>query len=112
MKIRTLAAMLILGLTASACQQQASQTTTSTTATLVWTGEIAADGCGFEVLIDGKSYLPENEEAIPAKFKESDSTEVSIAYEMLPEPIDRRCGMIPEPRVKDAIRILSVEAKE
>ncbi len=82
----------------------------NTTATLHWTGEIAADGCGFEVEIDGERYLPENEEAIPASFKERDSSRVQLSYVPLPEPIDRRCGMLPQPRVMPAVRVLAVEA--
>lgn len=79
-----------------------------TTATLHWTGEIAADGCGFEVEIDGKRYLPANEEAIPEQFKQQESTQVQLEFEPLPEPIDRRCGMLPQPRIMDAIRVISV----
>lgn len=81
-----------------------------TTATLYWTGEIAADGCGFEVEIEGKRYLPENENAIPESFKQEDSSRVQLTYARLSDPIDRRCGMLPQPRVMPAIRILSVDA--
>lgn len=81
-----------------------------TTATLHWTGEIAADGCGFEVEIDGKRYLPENESSIPDKFKGQSSSKVQLQYNPLQEPIDRRCGMLPQPRVMPAIHVLSVEA--
>ncbi|GHA56451.1 hypothetical protein [Pontibacter akesuensis] len=92
------------------CQsvEQQENSAQSTTATLHWTGEIAADGCGFEVEIDGKRYLPENEDAIPAKFKERESAQVQLEYEPLAEPIDRRCGMLPQPRVMDAIRVIAV----
>lgn len=82
----------------------------TSTATLYWTGEIAADGCGFEIEIAGKRYLPEDESAIPAKYKEQDSSRVQLKYKALPEPIDRRCGMMPQPRVKPAIQVLQVEA--
>ena len=78
------------------------------TATLLWTGEIAADGCGFEIVIDGKKYLPENEDAIDEEYKGSDSTQVQLEFVRLPEPIDRRCGMLPQPRVMDAIRLVSI----
>ncbi|MHA6248164.1 hypothetical protein ACXYMU_09530 [Pontibacter sp. CAU 1760] len=98
--------LLLLG-----CQQRNENEfpTKTTTATLLWTGEIAADGCGFEVLIDGKKYLPENEEAIAAMYKESPNTTVQLTYAPLHEPIDRRCGMLPQPRVMEAIRIISIE---
>ncbi|WP_266205012.1 hypothetical protein [Pontibacter kalidii] len=99
----------------ASCQQatrqaELAQLNQSTTATLYWTGEIAADGCGFEVEIAGKRYLPENEEAIPQKYKTQDSSSVHLTYKTLPEPIDRRCGMLPQPRIMPAIRVLSVEA--
>lgn len=81
----------------------------STTATLYWTGEIAADGCGFEIEIDGERYLPQDEAAIPATYKNRESTQVKLRYEPLPEPIDRRCGMLPQPRVMPAVKVLSVE---
>jgi hypothetical protein len=60
-------------------------------------------------VIDGRKYIPENEAAIDESFKESDSTQVQLEFVRLPEPIDRRCGMLPQPRVMDAIRVLSVK---
>ncbi|MBC5992390.1 hypothetical protein [Pontibacter cellulosilyticus] len=96
----------------SACQTtpQDENEAITTNATLLWSGEIAADGCGFEIEIDGKTYLPENEDAIPAKFKESESSEVKLTYLPLKDQIDRRCGMLPQPRVMDAVRVVSVTA--
>ncbi|WP_439882204.1 hypothetical protein ACSX1A_03375 [Pontibacter sp. MBLB2868] len=104
--------LTVLTVAMVSCQQAAKQqgSTKTTNATLFWTGEIAADGCGFEVMIDGKNFLPQNEDAIPAVYKESDSTQVKLTYMPLPEPIDRRCGMLPQPRVMEAIRIISVES--
>ncbi|MDX5421363.1 MAG: hypothetical protein LPK14_03855 [Hymenobacteraceae bacterium] len=94
-----------------ACQRSATQKrdAVTTTATLLWTGEIAADGCGFEMIIDGKKYLPENEDNIPAQFKESESSQIRLTYIPLQEPIDRQCGMLPKPRILDGIRIVSIE---
>ncbi|RDV11807.1 hypothetical protein DXT99_23775 [Pontibacter diazotrophicus] len=93
----------------SGCQQpQPGLETETTQATLLWTGEIAADGCGFEVVIDGDKYLPANEEAIDDDFKSSDSTQVQLEYVRLQEQIDRQCGMLPQPRVMDAIRVVSI----
>ena len=99
------AAILLLG----ACQTKTGRASEPVQATLLWTGEIAADGCGFEVMIDGRKYLPANEDAIDASFKNSDSTEVRLEYVRLQEQIDRRCGMLPQPRIMDAIRIVSIE---
>jgi len=105
--LTSLLSLFILNLCQHPTQENEERRTT--TATLLWTGEIAADGCGFEVVIGGKKYLPKNEEAIPAAFKTNASTQVRLTYIPLPEPIDRRCGMLPKPRVMDAIQVLSVE---
>lgn len=102
--------LLIASCQQGARQEELTELNQSTAATLYWTGEIAADGCGFEVEIAGKRYLPENEEAIPHKYKAQDSSDVRLTYRVLPDPIDRRCGMLPQPRVMPAVRILSVEA--
>jgi len=91
-------------------QDEVAELNQSTSATLFWTGEIAADGCGFEVEMNGKRFLPENEDAIPESFKQQDSSRVQLTYVPLADPIDRRCGMLPQPRIMPAIRILSVEA--
>ena len=93
------------------CQTKAAQEVAApetASATLLWTGEIAADGCGFEVVIDGKKYLPANEDAIDAIYKNSDSTQVQLEFIRLPEPIDRQCGMLPQPRVMDAIQVIAI----
>jgi hypothetical protein len=113
MKLKSALTILVAALTLSACQNtQQPDETVIADATLHWTGEIAADGCGFEVEIDGKNYLPENEDAIPESYKERESTSVKLSYIPLTEPIDRRCGMVPQPRVMDAIRVVSVESQE
>jgi hypothetical protein len=104
--------ILFVAVTLTACQKS-SQTDNegiTTEATLLWTGEIAADGCGFEIEMDGKKYIAENEDAIPASFKENESSEVKLTYLPVKEQIDRRCGMIPQPRVMDAVRVISVSA--
>ena len=105
-----LAPLLLFAACLTACQSTATHETghETATATLRWTGEVAADGCGFEVVIDGKNYLPENEDAISAAYKQQDSTQVQLVFVRLPEPIDRRCGMLPQPRVMEAIRIVSI----
>lgn len=112
MKLAPLFVTLLTAFTMSSCNNasQPEKEGITTKATLLWSGEIAADGCGFEIEIDGKTYLPENEDAIPAIFKESESTEVKLTYLPLKDQIDRRCGMIPEPRVMDAVKVISVTA--
>ena len=103
---------LLAALTMTACQytSQPEKEGITARATLFWSGEIAADGCGFEIEINGKKYLPENEDAIPATFKESESSEVKLTYLPLDNQIDRRCGMLPQPRVMDAVSVISVTA--
>ncbi len=107
-----LTGLLFTALTFTACQNTSQSETEKLTseATLLWTGEIAADGCGFEIEMDGKKYIAENEDAIPASFKESESSEVKLTYLPVKEQIDRRCGMIPQPRLMDAVRVISVSA--
>lgn len=107
---KTMLALALLSFTACQNTSPTENESMKTTATLHWSGEIAADGCGFEVEIDGKRYLPKNEDAIPAAFKDSETSEVELEYEALPESIDRRCGMLPEPRIMPAIHVIKVEA--
>jgi hypothetical protein len=92
-----------------ACQTKAVQVYETAQATLLWTGEVAADGCGFEVVMDGRKYIPENEAAIDDSFKQRESTQVQLEFVRLPEPIDRRCGMLPQPRILDAIQVISIK---
>ncbi|MEJ8800694.1 hypothetical protein [Pontibacter sp. H249] len=112
MKLAPIFLTLLAAFTMSACQNtnQPENEGITTTATLLWSGEIAADGCGFEIEIDGKKYLPENEDAIPAAFKENETSEVKLTYLPLENQIDRRCGMLPQPRVMDAVKVISVTA--
>ena len=112
MKLTPLFLSIIVAIAMTACQTgpEAENEPITTEATLLWSGEIAADGCGFDIEIDGKKYLPENEDAIPASFKESETSEVVLTYLPLENQIDRRCGMLPQPRVMDAVRVVSVTA--
>lgn len=107
-KLRYIALVIIAAAFMGSCQMQAGNENETATATLLYTGEVAADGCGFEVVIDGKKYLPANEDAIDGTYKSSDSTKVQLEFERLQEQIDRRCGMLPQPRVMDAVRVISI----
>lgn len=49
-------------------------------ALLLWEGEVAVDGCGFFVVVDGTKFKPTNEEIIPSSFKANDTTEVVVEY--------------------------------
>jgi hypothetical protein len=108
-KFTLIATAFALAAALPACQTGAVQDNETAQATLLWTGEIAADGCGFEVVMDGRKYIPENEAAIADSFKQSGSNQVQIEFVRLPEPIDRRCGMLPQPRVMHAIQVISIK---
>ena len=110
--VPALTGVLLTALALTSCQKttQSENEGITSEATLLWTGEIAADGCGFEIEMDGKKYIAENEDAIPATFKENESSEVKLTYLPVKEQIDRRCGMVPQPRVMDAVRVISVSA--
>ena len=87
------------------------QQSDKTEALLVWSGEYMVDGCGFHVVIDDRQYKPEDEEAIDDAFKTDEPLPVLISYELTGEIIDRRCGLSPESKAMDGIRILSIERR-
>lgn len=64
-----LLAPLALMLTAFSCDKDEDLDVVETTATLLWTGDVAVDGCGYSVQIGEKSYKPENEGDIDDSFK-------------------------------------------
>ncbi|MHC2993529.1 hypothetical protein OB13_18830 [Pontibacter sp. HJ8] len=66
-----LAALLTLALTAFSCDKEEAVVPEmqEAVATLYWTGDYAADGCGFRILLNEQLYKPENESAIAASFK-------------------------------------------
>lgn len=117
-----LPAILGLALVTTACQEGAMQqkndeTTGNTSAiegtekatgTLTWAGEYMVDGCGFTLEIDGKTYKPENEDTIDAAFKIEGSMPVEVEFVRLNEQIDRRCGLSPDSKAMDGIRIVSI----
>jgi hypothetical protein len=79
----------------------------STNATLRWTGMVAADGCGYFLDIDGKEYKPSNEEVIPESFQEQEVQQVQLTYEILEEPKEFSCGMMPT-RYSSNIKIIEI----
>ncbi|WP_224994551.1 hypothetical protein [Cesiribacter sp. SM1] len=81
--------------------------THSTNATLRWTGMLAADGCGYFLDIDGKEYKPSNEEVIPDSFQEQEVQQVQLTYEILEEPQEYTCGMMPT-RYSSSIKIIEI----
>lgn len=112
--INYLAAFLFLAaLSLTSCRNEAmNQQSEMTEAVLVWSGEYMVDGCGFHVVINDRQYKPEDEEAIDAVFKTEEPIPVMISYELTGETIDRRCGLSPESKAMDGIRILSIEKRQ
>jgi hypothetical protein len=95
----------------TSCQDSMQQETETAEATLIWSGEYMVDGCGFEVIINDKKYKPENEDDIDESFKVEGSIPVLVEFVRLGEQIDRRCGLSPESRAMDGIRVISVKKK-
>jgi hypothetical protein len=78
------------------------------TATLSWSGEYEADGCGYSIQLGESSFKPDNEKDINDSFKTETSSTVRLNYVHL----DRRnfqCGMLPVSTTMDFIRIISIE---
>lgn len=95
----------------TSCQDSMQQGTETADATLIWSGEYMVDGCGFEVMIQDKKYKPENEDDIDESFKVEGSMPVLVEFVRLGEQIDRRCGLSPESRAMDGIRVISIKKK-
>ena len=92
---------------------QRSKSVMTSEALLNWTGDYAADGCGFFITIDGKKYKPENEDIIDDSFERFSSSkiEVVIEYKLLNTEIARYCGDVSEPTVTPAITLYSLKRK-
>lgn len=80
----------------------------STEAVLRFTGLVAADGCGYFLDIDGKEYKPSNEEVIPESYQEQDVSRVQLSYEILEEPKEFSCGMLPS-HYNSTIKIIDIK---
>lgn len=99
--------MLLFG--ATACQTDGDALTSE--AMLLWTGPIAADGCGYFLEIDGQEYKPSNEDIIPESFQQRDSSAVVVTYRWLKEPQEYTCGMLPT-RHSSTLEIISIEQRQ
>lgn len=95
----------------TSCQNEPNGDQETANAMLVWSGEYMVDGCGFEVLIDGKRYKPDNENEIDEAFKVEGETPVLITFEQLGRQLDIRCGLSTESRAMDAIRVVTVKKR-
>lgn len=49
-------------------------------ARISWTGDMAVDGCGYQVLINEIQYKPKNESAIPEEFKTAGDSTVTLVF--------------------------------
>ena len=77
------------------------------TVTLEWQGLPAADGCGFFVKTNGKTYKPENEDKIPASYQVNKDTVVKMSYLILQREIDYFCGL--QLDKQPGIRIIDIQ---
>ena len=114
MKTHLLATVFSAMAILAGCSQKSMNTedqTITKEAQLVWSGEYMVDGCGFEVVISNKKYKPENEDEIDESFKVEGSMPVLVEFVRLGTQLDRRCGLSPESKAMDAIRVVSVKRK-
>lgn len=95
----------------TSCQNGSDDSPETANAMLVWSGEYMVDGCGFEVLIDGKRFKPDNENEIDEAFKVEGETPVQVTFERLGRQLDIRCGLSTQSRAMDAIRVVSVKKR-
>ncbi|TXK44291.1 hypothetical protein FVR03_14015 [Pontibacter qinzhouensis] len=95
----------------SACSSSGNTLTEETNATLVWSGEYMADGCGFHLVVNDTLYKPENENTLDEAFKTEEPTAVKVKFERLQQKIDRRCGLSTESRAMEGIRIISIKKR-
>ncbi|PVY37372.1 hypothetical protein [Pontibacter virosus] len=102
-----LVALLALMFTASSCDKDDGLDVMEATATLMWSGDYAVDGCGFSVYLKDQHYKPENEQEIDDKFKTQEAHTVRIKYTLPAKPREYTCGWGTHKR--SAIRLLSVK---
>ncbi|PKV75869.1 hypothetical protein BD749_0816 [Pontibacter ramchanderi] len=100
-------APLVLMLTSFSCDKDDDLEVLEATATLMWTGDYAVDGCGFSIYLNDQYYKPDNERVIGEEFKQNESYTVRIKYTLPPKPMECTCGWGVHKR--SAIRLLSVK---
>lgn len=101
-----LVAPLVLMLTAFSCDKDEDLEVMESTATLVWSGDYAVDGCGFSVYLNDRQYKPDNEQEIDNKFKAQESHTVHIKYTLPAKPKEFTCGW--GAHKMNGIRIISI----
>ncbi|MFT2011334.1 hypothetical protein ACMA1I_21865 [Pontibacter sp. 13R65] len=94
------------------CNDSANALAEEADATLYWSGEYMVDGCGFHLVINDTKYKPENEDAIGDAFKSEEPMQVTVKFERLEQQIDRPCGLSPQSRAMDGIRVIAISKKQ
>jgi hypothetical protein len=91
-----LTALLALALTAFSCdkKEEVVPDIQEAVATLYWSGDYAADGCGFSILLNEQIYKPQNEGAIAASFRKEGPMTVEISYVLPGKKIEYVCGLM------------------
>ncbi len=79
-------------------------------AILLWTGDYAADGCGYFIELDSIRYKPIDEDSIDNRYQELGlRTRVFIEYELPEILIGKYCGNVSEPTTAPGIRLYSIK---
>ena len=79
-------------------------------AILLFTGDYAADGCGYFIELDSIRYKPTEEDSIDSRFQELGlRAKVLIEYELPEILIGKYCGDVSEPTTAPGIRLISIK---
>jgi len=103
--------IIVLGVCFS-CEKKNEGDIFKETAILTWQGEIALDGCGFWVKINGKEYKPVNEDIIDVSYEiVGEKIRVEIEYKLLEKNVEYYCGLSNTPMNVGKIEIISIKKK-
>lgn len=78
-------------------------------ATLRWTGDYAADGCGFFIVINNEEFKPVNEAFLDDHFKQETDQKIYLEYVELLNEREIQCGMNPEPIEVQLVEVITVK---
>lgn len=113
--MKAMFAVLVLGIFFFGCSTDKDDVLSTTgkittTATIIWQGEYAVDGCGFFVRINQKEYKPKNESMIGDEFKTPEPQEAEVTLRFLSEKVEYYCGFAGK-QVADGVEIISIQKK-